>query len=340
MEVVAVKSRWLIIIGIILGALLSTTHIAYALGQLEIKCTPEAFLLIDGENVAPKPMKKLKIGLEPGRHVIRAFAAGYLEEDWSIEVRAAGKTTVDIVLAKLDQDRDQMVLIDGGTFQMGVDQKRAEWMVKRLKVKLQDTKDFQPVHDVNVKPFYIDKYEVTNNQYLKFVQATNHKPPKHWQYGEPPKGKEDYPVVNVSYDDAAAYAKWVGKRLPAEAEWEMAARGDSGHIFPWGQVFRSDRANTKQSSFKSATITGRYEKGCCKCGCFDMGGNVAEWTTSWYDAYPGQTLSDPAAGKKTHRVVRGGSWKSEPFQVTTVARDKLPQTSKVNYVGFRCVRDK
>ncbi len=333
------KYKGILAVGIIWGLLLANAPTAQAkLGQLEIKCIPAAFLQVDGNVVASKPMKKVKIGLELGRHIVTSYNLGYMEERWEVRVGAGKTTKFLIVMVKKDQDRDAMVKVDGGVLEMGVDAKRAAWMAKRLKVNPSVLKDIQPVYSVEVKPFHIDKYEVTNRQYKKFVDATKHKPPKHWRHNDYPQNKGDYPVVNVSWEDAAAYAKWAGKRLPTEAEWEMAARGETGHVFPWGQVLRNDRCNIKGSGFKGAGITGRYEKGMSATGCYDLGGNVAEWTATWYDAYPGQTLSDPAAGAETHRVIRGGSWKSKPVEATALYRDKLPPKSTVDYVGFRCVR--
>jgi len=334
-----VRSKWLLLLSVMLGFFLASAPAAQAkLEQLQIKCTPAAFLLVDGQAVAPKPLKTVKIGVETGKHVVSGYNVGYMEEDWVVRIRPGQVNSIEIVLVKSGQNRDEMVRIAGGVLEMGVPAKRVGWMVKRLKAKPKDFFDQQPRHEVKVKPFYIDKYEVTNRQYAKFVKATKHRAPKHWKYGEPSKKKGDYPVVNVSWEDAAAYAKWAGKRLPSEVEWEMAARDGTRHIFPWGQVFRQNRTNIRGSGFNAASITGRYEKGQSHNDCYDFSGNVAEWTATWYAAYPGHKLSDPAAGSKTHRVVRGGSWKSRPHQATTVARDKLPPDTAVDYVGFRCVK--
>ena len=327
-------SGWLALV-LLAGAVSSAQA---KLGQLLVKCTPAAFLLIDGQSISPKPLKKITVGVEPGKHILTTYNVDYVEEDWEIRIYPGKLTTMELVLLKAGQDRDEMIAIPGGSFEMGVDAKRAEWMSKRLKVSPGRLLDQQPAHTVTLKPFKIDKYEVTNRQYAEFVKATKRKPPKHWRYGDYPKDEADYPVVNVSWHDAAAYAKWAGKRLPTEAEWEMAARDGGIRIFPWGQVFRQNRANTKGSGFDGPTVTGRYQKGASKNGGCDFSGNVAEWTASWYEAYPGQKLDDPAAGAGTHRVVRGGSWRSTPAQATAVARDKLPPDGVFDYVGFRCVR--
>jgi len=227
------------------------------------------------------------------------------------------------------QDGAEMVFVPGGEFVMGTDDSYL---------------DARPARKVAVKGFYIDKYEVTNTQYLKFVKATRHRPPVNsqdptfdlWQKDSFPEEIAKQPVVNVSWEDAQAYCKWAGKRLPTEAEWEYAARGPKGFIYPWGQKFRSGRANVAGSLYKGPTIAGRYAKGVSRFGCLDMSGNVWEWTASRFSPYPGSQIQ--ASETQNLYVVRGGSHKSQPYAATAIFRRGLPKDSAWEDVGFRCAR--
>jgi formylglycine-generating enzyme required for sulfatase activity len=219
---------------------------------------------------------------------------------------------------------------------MGINQGRIGWIVKNIGGYEKDFKASVPRHSVKLKAFKIDKYEVTNRQYKKFVLAKNRLAPKHWRGGNYPQGQDDYPVVNVSWHDADAYCKWAGKRLPTEAEWEKVASSGEKFIYPWGRKFKHDRANTKEERFNAPTITGRYEKGVTKkFDCYDMAGNVSEWTASLYQPYAD---SSGYQVDQNMRVVRGGSFKDKPFMATTIYRTKLKADAVYNNVGFRCVR--
>ncbi len=139
-----------------------------------------------------------------------------------------------------------MVFIPGGAFSCG---RSYDWPDTRLPWYRNPLKDDTPVRKIYIDPFYMDEAEVTNERYAAFVKATRHKPPYEWFKGEIPRGKQRHPVVNVSWDDAAAFCAWDGKRLPTEAEWERACRGVAeGRMYPWGNtnptadqaVFNSD----------------------------------------------------------------------------------------------------
>jgi formylglycine-generating enzyme required for sulfatase activity/energy-coupling factor transporter ATP-binding protein EcfA2 len=149
---------------------------------------------------------------------------------------------------------------------------------------------------VYVAAFQVDKYPVTNAQYKRFVDATKHSAPRHWEGGMYPDGKAVHPVVHVTWHDAVSYADWADKRLPTEEEWEKAARGTNGREYPWGD-WAEGRCNTRESGIGDTTPVGQYSPGGdSPYGCVDMAGNVWEWTSSEYE-----TGSD-------RRVVRGGSW--------------------------------
>lgn len=306
-------------------------------GKLKITCFPEAFIFIDGQAAMLGTTKKFEIVVDTGQHAVTAEAGGYLLDEAKTEVFANSTTTLNLSLVRANQNRSEMASIPGGEYKIGLDAKRIKWVKKNIGGSEDDFKASVPKHTVKLKAFGIDKYEVTNQQYEKFIRAKNHQAPKGWRGDTYRKGQDDYPVVNVSWADAAAYCKWKGKRLPTETEWETAAAGVKGLLFPWGRKFKAIRANTLKERFRALTITGRYEKGMSKFDCYDMAGNVWEWTAGTYQAYPGSSLSLGEA-EQNMRVVRGGSFKVKPFMVTTVYRKGLKADGIYADVGFRCAR--
>jgi formylglycine-generating enzyme required for sulfatase activity len=305
-------------------------------GLLKVNCLPEAYIFIDGQSAFLGTTKKLEISIEAGKHTLTAEATGYLSDMAKIEILPDQTLEMNLVLVKADQDRTQMVQIPEGKFKFGIDADRIGWVTKNIGGSEADFKPSVPQQNIKLKSFYIDKYEVTNYQYKKFVTARNYPAPKHWRGKDYPREQDDYPVVNVSWHDAEAYCKWAGKRLPDEQEWEKAASGGNAFIFPWGRKFRDDRANTVKERFGAPTITGRYEKGVSKnYGCYDMAGNVWEWTTSFYKPY---TAASDDGVDKSMRVVRGGSFKEQPFMSTSIYRKPLKADGVYNNVGFRCIR--
>jgi formylglycine-generating enzyme required for sulfatase activity len=183
-----------------------------------------------------------------------------------------------------------------------------------------------PQRTIWVDGFYMDMHEVTNAQYKVFVDSMRIKPPSRWKDGNYPIGRDGYPVVNISWEDAAAYARFVGKRLPSEAEWEKAARGDDGRRFPWGDEFDDDKANNGELMLPIM----RFPDGVSPYGLYDMAGNAAEWVDAWYAPYPrsevdvlepiecivvdrGTTLEDSSAAATARRrgpALAGEMWAS------------------------------
>jgi len=196
-----------------------------------------------------------------------------------------------------------------------------------------------PKRKVYLEGFYIDTFEVTNVSYKRFIDATGHKPPVHWKNGEFPKGQDQMPVVNVSYYDAQLYAKWAGKRLPTEIEWEKAARGRDGRKYPWGEWWQDGAANVSFlfGLFSKPHEVGSHPDGKSPYGCFDMAGNVGEITDSFFQPYPGCTTNNPRFGNK-YIVLRGGSFKTSRALCLTYMRDILKPDETRNDVGFRCAK--
>jgi formylglycine-generating enzyme required for sulfatase activity len=205
--------------------------------------------------------------------------------------------------------------------------------------------DEKPVHKVYLDAFYIGKYPITNVQYKRFVEATRRRAPRHWSGGRIPEGKENHPVVMVSWYDARAYCKWLAEetgeivRLPTEAEWEKAARGTDGRLYPWGNEFDGDRCNTWESDIRDTTAVGEYSpRGDSPYGAADMAGNVWEWMSSLYKDYP----YNPDDGRENpeangSRVLRGGSFYGDRDLARVPCRSSVdPDDFNVGY-GLRVV---
>ena len=205
--------------------------------------------------------------------------------------------------------------------------------------------DGKPAHGVSLAKFWIARVPVTNAQYRFFVEAAGHEPPRHWEGGRPPKGKESHPVVYVTWRDALAYCRWLsgvtGKRvaLPSEAEWEKAARGDKDRrAYPWGEAFDATRCNSGDLGLGDTTPVGIFPEGASPYGVLDLSGNVWEWTRSNYRDYP----YDPDDGREEldnndPRVLRGGAFDNGRNLVRCASRLRLNPSGRVSYVGFRVV---
>jgi formylglycine-generating enzyme required for sulfatase activity len=196
--------------------------------------------------------------------------------------------------------------------------------------------DEQPAHQVYLDAFYIDKHPVTFDQYDKFCDATQRNKPDDSGWG---RGRR--PVINVSWDDATAYAQWAGKTLPTEAEYEKAARGGTNTRFFWGE----DPSHTGDYAWTGGNSGGQThpveEKKANPCGVYDVSGNVWEWCADWYgEKYygvsPGKNPQGPVKG--TAHVMRGGSWYSPVENARPASRNGIDRDYRKNLYGFRCVR--
>ena len=191
-----------------------------------------------------------------------------------------------------------------------------------------------PAHPVTVQPFVMDRTEVSNTEYADFVKETNRTPPNYWIGGKPPFGQEQWPVVEVSIDDAIAFAEWRSKRdkvtyrLPTEEEWEFAARnGERGDLYPWGSTWKDNVAVLKDAA--PAPVGSRPE-GKNRWDVFDLIGNVWEWTSSKASAYPGNTVVVPRS-MQDWVIIRGGCYVSDPANpdapVTSCLREFVPPST-------------
>jgi formylglycine-generating enzyme required for sulfatase activity len=228
-----------------------------------------------------------------------------------------------------------LVRVPAGEFQMGS-------VMARDKVADEDE---LPPHPVYVPEFHIGRYPVTNRQYRAFVQAADHQPPQHWEEGRIPRGKQNHPVVNVSWNDALAFCDWLARetkqpfRLPTEAEWEKAARGTDGRIYPWGDdPPDKDRCNFNEN-IKDTTTIGRYSpQGDSPYGCAGMAGNVWEWCQSLYEAYPYQADDGREELRaQGSRVLRGGAFYNSGRLVRCAYRTADAPYGWSGGVGFRVV---
>ncbi len=203
--------------------------------------------------------------------------------------------------------------------------------------------DESPEFISETEAFYIDLFETTNQDYKKYVDATKSEAPYHWANGQIPKGKENHPVIYVNWFDATNYCKWNGKRLPTEKEWEKAARGENGLIYPWGNSWTLDRSNNPYNGSIGTKPIGSYPNGKSPYGLFDMSGNVWEWVDSFYLPHEGNTIPRQEYGKR-NRVLKGGSWfdclsYGCGLSAPTFNRSFFTPEVRNNSFGFRCAKD-
>jgi len=282
------------------------------------------------------------------------------------QARISGKTAP--VKQPVDALSQEMVRLPGGRFRMGSD--RSTYASEK------------PEHDVRVRPFWIDRHEVTRESFARFVEATGHRttaerqgwapvfnpktdnwdslPEANWRRPRGPEGRPSEaldPVTQVSWEDAQAFARWAGKRLPTEAEWEYAARGGLARAsFPWGNELMPDgkyvsnywqgpfpTKNSGADGFRGPAYVGSYPPNAF--GLYDMSGNVWEWCSDWFSqSYYRKSPSEnpPGPDQGNERVQRGGSWFCSPDSMPgymVYSRMSAPPAAMYPHVGFRCARD-
>jgi formylglycine-generating enzyme required for sulfatase activity len=277
-------------------------------------------------------------------------------------------------------DLEPMVAIPEGAFEMGMSESEIDVLLKENADWKRDYLiDGLPKHTVSLNAYAIDKTEVTKSMFARFIADTQYKTEAEeegwglvfsgedwekvdgadWQH---PRGSQstveylgNYPVVQVTWRDASAYCYWAGRRLPTEAEWEKAARGTDGRIYPWGNAAPSGTLlnfadtltpfpwsnKTIDDGWLYAAPAGSYPQGSSQYGALDMAGNVYEWIADWYDPTyysiaPEDNPTGPETGSK--RGKRGGAWGSRALAFRTDYRDGFDPHYKGDDVGFRCVR--
>ena len=269
-------------------------------------------------------------------------------QDIVIEWTEEGKKIAQERVAKW-KTKEEMVLIPAGEFLMGSN-KKTDRLAYRSEI---------PQRSVYLDAFMIGKYEVTALEYLKFVLATDRLPQLDWRYdgGNFQDTMAHHPIMHVNWYDADAYCKWAGKRLPTEAEWEKAARGVDGRLFPWG----SEYAGPTRANFGRTGLSGpvrdrperlllyppiisvdKYENALSPYGLYQTIGNVAEWVSDWYDqdyykTAPGRNPKGPETGSQ--KAFRGGGWMDSTTTMRAAMRNGTDPKTKINWMGFRCAQD-
>lgn len=226
------------------------------------------------------------------------------------------------------KDRSQMARLPAGRFLMGSGLGEP---------------DEYPTHDVQLSAFLLDRTEVTHAAYGACVEAGACRAAAYAD--DPVLGRPRHPVVGVTFRDAARFCRWVGKRLPTEAEWEYAARAPAFGVYPWEGRFFATHANFRGGAdgYDKTAPVGSFPDGVSGSGLYDMAGNVAEWTGDWYLATyyansPEQDPKGPSAATGA-RVVRGGSWADSDYLLRSTARGSLDHSFGKDSVGFRCAAD-
>ncbi len=231
------------------------------------------------------------------------------------------------------KDGAPMVLVPAGDFMMGSDK---------------GDEDESPIHRVYLHAFYIDKFEVTNGRFAKFVEVTLAEPPWGFADKDTPIISADRPVRWVSWMDAMSYCLWAGKRLPTEAEWEKAARGNDGRMYPWGNdppTLAHAVYGLKEGGAEMISAIGNRERGASPYGAHDMAGNLYEWVMDWYgEEYYTNFSTERAVNPRgpsegTGKVQRGGSYINSPYRLRSSFRTKGDPSEQDQNVGFRCAQD-
>ena len=264
---------------------------------------------------------------------VKRLASGDFSRAKQQEVKNHDNAEIYYKNSKFGDKPHEMIKIPAGKFVMGTNERLS---------------DEGPEHTIYQDVFLIDKYEVTNAQYKKFIDETGRRSPSHFRNRTYPEGKVDHPVTFVTWEDATAYCDWAGKRLPTDKEWEKAARGTDGRTYPWGNEFKLENGNTPLrwesfGKFGDTMPIGSFDGGLSPYGLFDMSGNVWEWTSSWYKAYPNNKTFSESYGER-YKTLKGGSWFDCSFYKCGISapvynRAFFAKKVKNDTFGFRCASD-
>lgn len=230
---------------------------------------------------------------------------------------------------EVDDVRSEMIVIPAGKFLMGTTEEQARKLTKQFGYHISWLSGEVPQREMELPAYAIDKYPVTNAQYAEFCKATGHAQPFHWRDGKPPQRLLDHPVFGVNHADATAYAKWAGKRLPTEAEWEKSARGTDGRMFPWGDEFDPDACcwnRDKSGEGPRIVPVTAMPQGASPYGVRHTVGNVAEWCAD-----------SPGPGAA---YIKGGCWHTaEIINLRPAARNMSGfANNPLMFYGFRCAK--
>ena len=273
-----------------------------------------------------------------------AYNAGKNDVKNSVDQQASNVASPASKNPPADIASNEMILIPAGKFTMGTDDVDASGKSQEFGFNEPLYLNEQPQREIDVGAYYMDKYEVSNGQFVAYLRALG-------KFSEADINslkdrlqlqQENLPVRNITWHKASEYCQFVGKRLPTEIEWEKAARGTDGREYPWGNDWNPERVN-KGEGESDVMPVGSIESGKSPYGLYEMAGNVMEWTADWFEAYPGATYVSPNYGKK-HKVARGESWGGVghyviPHYFRVAYRFNYPPDQAFNDVGFRCAKD-
>lgn len=255
-------------------------------------------------------------------------------------------------------DQMTMIFVPGGTFSMGSTEAEVKDAIAFCKQHYSICNNWfymreNPQHLVTLRDFWLDQTEVSNAQYRQCVEAGICPESIKCKKGEPTyqdAGKADHPVVCVSWDDARTYCQWAGARLPTEAEWEYAFRGEQNLIYPWGSTFDGTKLNYCDVNCEQSHADKRYDDHYVKtapvgsfpqdvswCGALDMSGNISEWVSDWSGSYSSKSEQDPTGPSSgSDKILRGCNWYFQPAYCRGSARPPASPDTRYDYLGFRC----
>lgn len=294
-------------------------------------------LLLTGCGDNPSPTPSIKVG-----------------EEQTIPVSPNPTTS-----SPLSGEGMQMVYVPGGAFNIGSTEAEIEDAISLCNQFYSPCNRWYyereyPRHPVSLDAFWIDQTEVTNAQYHQCVQAGVCTEPLTCRKGESTytdPEKADHPVVCVAWGEAQTYCAWAGKRLPTEAEWEYAFRGEQGLIYPWGNSFDGTKLNycdancdlphadnRYDDSYSKTAPAGSYPEGASWCGARNMSGNVSEWVADWFSDYSPNAETNPTGPSSgEEKIIRGCSWYYHPTYCRGAIRASVNPDTRFDYLGFRCV---
>lgn len=303
------------------------------------KEAPEEWLRIRASGLPERHLKVLRDLSDRQRHLLVYFATPP-----AVEVKKGRRATGKRDL--FDLDSGAWVEIPGGSFWMGAQKEDRD--APGYDPEAGDREC--PVRRVTVSPFHLARHPVTNAEYAVFVEETRKDPPAHWEGGWIREGEEEHPVVNVSWKDAAAFCEWLSGRifksgeeqlvrLPTEAEWEYAARGEEGRRYPWGDAVPTEELANFGRNVGDTTPVGSYPDGATPEGVHDLAGNVLEWCEDSFGPYPPEDEKDPSGQSSgAPRVLRGGAITGEPRSLRGAFRVGAHPEDRLDLIGFRVSR--